>query len=147
VLATTADGNQWGPRAEGHGLVRFDKRARTMTYEVWPRHVDAAAAGAVPYVGWPVTKTQLEQYGRAARAFLPEFVVTGVTNPVVQVVDEQLGEIVYTLRIRGERFQPHVFRPGTYSVRIAAEPGPEQTIGGLVAAGDAAAAGSRTIAF
>lgn len=128
VLATGDDGNQWGPRAEGYGLVTFDKRERTMRYEVWPRHVDASAPGAKPYEGWPVTRTQLDQYGREARAWLPELVVDGVENPVVQVVDEALGEVVYTLRIQGTKFRPKVFRPGLYTILVAAEPGPRQKI-------------------
>ena len=145
VLATTADGNPWGPRAEGYGLVRFDKQARTVTYEVWPRHVDVRDAGARPYDGWPVTKTQLEQYGRQPRAFLPELVVSGVEHPVVAVRDERLDEVVYTLRIRGTRFQPHVFRPGVYSVMVEGQPGPQKLVTGLVAAPDRAAAGTLRI--
>lgn len=145
VLATTPDGNQWGPRADGHGLVRFDKRQRTITYAVWPRHVDASAPGAQPYAGWPVTRTQLDQYGRAPRAFLPRLLVRGLDDPVVQVIDEQVGEVVYTLRIRGATFQPHVFRPGVYSLRIAGQPGPERLLTGLVAAAGAAAAGELVV--
>ena len=81
LLATTDDGEQWGPAAEGYGLVFFDKHARTMRYEVWPRMVDVKA-GAQPYEGWPVTRTQQDQYGRAARAWLPTVVVGGAEHPV-----------------------------------------------------------------
>jgi len=133
VVATTPDGNPWGPRAEGYGLVHFDKDARTMRYEVWPRYMDVTQGRGVPYAGFPVTKTQLEQYGRAPRAFLPEVVVTGMREPVVQVVDEALGEVVYTLRIAGERFRPHVFRPGSYTVRVSGQPGPMDERAGVVA--------------
>lgn len=147
VLATTPDGNPWGPRAEGYGLVRFDVRARTITYEVWPRHVDAAASGALPYAGFPVTKTQLDQYGRAPRAFLPELVVKGLDDPVVTVIDAERDEVVYALRMRGARWQPHVFLPGTYSVLVEGQPGPQRLLTGLVAAPDRAAAGSVDVSF
>ena len=130
--ATTDDGEQWGPAAEGYGLVCFDKAARTMRYEVWPRMVDVKA-GAEPYEGWPVTRTQQDQYGRAARAWLPTVVVSGLEHPVVQVVDEATGEVVYTLRIRGQRFTPKVFKPGVYTVRVSGQPGPERVLRGLVA--------------
>lgn len=135
IVATAVDGNQWGPRAEGYGLVHFDKAARTMRYEVWPRMVDATVAGAKPYAGWPVTRSQQDQYGRAARAWLPEVVVVGVDNPVVQVVSEHTREIVYTLRIRGNRFRPKVFRPGAYTVRVSGQPGRSMQIEGIASVG------------
>jgi hypothetical protein len=51
---------------------------------------------------------------------------------VIQVIDEQNNEIVYTLRCRESRYQPKVFGYGTYSVRIG-EPGTDQmkTISGI----------------
>ena len=132
IVMTSEDGNHWGPRAEGYGLVRFDKTDRTITYEVWPRMADVTEPGAQPYAGWPITRTQMDQYGRSPRGYLPEIVVDGMTDPVVQVIDERSGEIVYTIRINGDRFQPHVFAPGTYSVRVSGQPGSESLIGGLV---------------
>ena len=89
--------------------------------------------GAEPYEGWPVTRTQQDQYGRAARAWLPTIVVSGAEHPVVQVVDEATGDVVYTLRIRGQRFTPKVFKPGVYTVRVSGQPGPERVLEGLVA--------------
>lgn len=132
IVKTSADGNHWGPRAEGYGIVRFDKSARTMSYEVWPRMVDVTDADAVPYAGWPITKTQMEQYGRAARGYLPEIVVEGFENPVIRVIAEQTGETVYTIRIRGDRFQPHVFAPGAYTVVVSGQPGGEVVLEGLL---------------
>jgi hypothetical protein len=41
-----------------------------------------------------------------------------VENPLVQVVDESNGEVVYALRIRGREFSPKVFRAGTYILRV-----------------------------
>ena len=39
-------------------------------------------------------------------------------DPVVQVIDQQNGEVVYTLRIRGTSFQPWVFKDGIYRVHV-----------------------------
>jgi len=36
----------------------------------------------------------------------------------VQIVDERNDEIVYTLRIKGTRFRPKVFKVGLYTVRV-----------------------------
>jgi hypothetical protein len=84
--------------------------------------------GAEQYPGWPIRVTQAEQYDREAAAWLPELVVTGMTDPVVKVVEESSGEAVYTLRIVGDRFRPRVFSAGgTYAVVIG-EPGTDRLI-------------------
>jgi hypothetical protein len=43
-------------------------------------------------------------------------------NPVIQVVSELGGELLYAIRIRGQSFSPWVNEPGSYTVRIG-EPG------------------------
>jgi hypothetical protein len=49
---------------------------------------------------------------------LPEIRFEGAANPVVQVVAEDTGNVLYTIRALGDRFQPHVFAPGSYTVRM-----------------------------
>ncbi len=44
--------------------------------------------------------------------------INGQTNPVVQIIDESGNEIVYTLRIRGNRFRPKVFKKGSYTIKV-----------------------------
>ena len=41
-----------------------------------------------------------------------------MTDPVVQVIDEANGEIVYTVRIKGTSFRPKVFKTGTYTIKV-----------------------------
>ena len=103
--------------ASGHGLVRFDKQTRKITVECWPRGVDVTQPGAMQYPGWPMTFTQEDNYARPAAGWLPR-VKCNRENPVVQVVDEATGEVVYTLRIAGREFSPKVFRAGTYTLRV-----------------------------
>ena len=50
--------------------------------------------------------------------WLPEVSAPGLTDPVVEVVEELTGERVYTFRIRGELFEPPVPGPGSYAVRV-----------------------------
>ena len=76
------------------------------------------AADAKQYPGWPIVIDQEDNYGRKAVAYLPTIRVTGQSNPVVQVIDESNGEIVYTLRINGRTFRPKVFKPGKYTVKV-----------------------------
>ena len=44
-----------GDRAEGYGLVRFDKQASTATFECWPREADVTKPDAEQFKGWPRT--------------------------------------------------------------------------------------------
>ena len=74
---------------------------------------------ALEYPGWPLTIAERDNFGKAAVAYLPELIVEGANRPVVQVVEEKTGEIIYTLRIPGKRFQPWVFALGDYTVRVA----------------------------
>ncbi len=105
-------------RAAGFGLVKFDKKTRQITMECWPRNTDITAPEAKPYPGWPRTIHQLDNYARKPVGYLPALRVTGTANPVVQVLDEATGEIVYTLRIRGTEFRPMVFQMGRYTIRV-----------------------------
>ncbi|NOX54404.1 MAG: hypothetical protein GXP27_08160 [Planctomycetes bacterium] len=51
-------------------------------------------------------------------AYLPKIEVSGMTDPVIQVVDEYLQEVVYTIRIKGTSWRPKVFREATYTIRV-----------------------------
>lgn len=126
-------GGEWGARAAGYGIVRFNVNSRTIRMECWPRGVDVTDPDAEQYPGWPVTIDQLDNYGRKGTAFLPTIEVTGVTDPVVKVIDETYDDLVYTLRIKGTRFQPKVFRDGLYTVKIGTQPDRMQTIKGVEA--------------
>jgi alkaline phosphatase D len=108
-------------KSSGLGLVRFDKANRRITIECWPFLADPTAPDAKQFPGWPVTMDMIENYGRKPAAHLPALTVSGVKNPVVQIIDEAAKDIVYTLRIAGQEFRPHVFAAGRYTV-IVSEP-------------------------
>ena len=112
-------------RSAGFGVVKFNKKTREITVECWPRNVDITEPGAEQYPGWPQTIRQADNYARKATAYLPTIQVSGMTDPVVQVIDESDGEIVYTLRIQGASHRPKVFRAGTYTVTVG-QPGTDR---------------------
>ncbi len=124
-------------RATGYGIVTFDKPARTMKIECWPRYVDPEKEPEGQYQGWPITVAQQDNYGRKAAGYLAALQIEGVEDPVVEVVNEASGEMEYTLRIKGKRFQPHVFTSGSYAVRVS-DPGTgkAKTLLGLAIAKD-----------
>lgn len=110
-------GDKLTVRAAGFGIVRFNKPAREITLECWPRNVDVANPAA-QYPGWPKTIAQEDNYGRAAAAWLPTLNISGQEDPVVQVIDESNGEILYTLRTKGNSFRPKVFKEGVYTIKV-----------------------------
>jgi len=111
-------------RAPGYGIARFDRTTREISLAAWPRWADPAA-GDPPYPGWPVSFAQEDNYGGAAIAYLPRLEISGLRDPVVQVVREDTGDVVYTLRIVGDSFVPKVFAPGRYTLHVG-EPGTER---------------------
>lgn len=126
-------GGEWGARAAGYGLIHFNLKTRDIKMECWPRGVDVTAADAEQYPGWPITINQLDNYGRQGTAWLPTLQVEGMQDPVVQIIDETYGDVVYTLRIKGTRFQPEVFRDGSYTIRIGEQPSALKTLEGVAA--------------
>jgi hypothetical protein len=105
-------------RSAGFGIVKFNKRTREIKVECWPRNVDITEPAVKQYPGWPRTIKQQDNYGRKAVAYLPTIKVNGMTNPVVQVIDEADGEIVYTIRIEGTSLRPKVFKAGKYTIKV-----------------------------
>ena len=127
-------------RADGYGVVRFNKKDRKITFECWPRFSDAKAGDKAQFPGWPVTVAMEDNDGRKVAGHLPMFKFEGKADPVVQVIEEASGEILYTVRAKGGSFQPRVYAPGKYTVKFGSNrpDGPTRT--GLMA-GTATAAG------
>lgn len=105
-------------RAPGYGIVRLNKKEQTITIECWPRYTDPTDPYAKQYPGWPMTISVLDNYSRQAKAFLPDLRITGRDDPVVQVIQEKDGEVVYTIRAKDGFFRPRVFASGEYTVRV-----------------------------
>ncbi len=125
-------GGKLTTRAAGFGLVRFDTRNRTITFNCWPRNVDVLDPTVDQYPGWPKTIQQTDNYGRRPIAYLPILQIQGRTNPVVQIIDESNDEVVYALRILGNCFRPKVFGRGAYTV-VVGEGRDQKTLRGVKA--------------
>lgn len=124
-------------RADGYGVVRFNKKARTIRFECWPRFSDAKEGEKAQFAGWPITVSMEKNDGRKAVGHLPELIFQGVENPVVQVFSEADGEILYTVRIRGDRFRPPVYAKGKHTVKCGKDRPDRKTFEGLVGSSEA----------
>jgi hypothetical protein len=105
-------------RADGYGLIRFNKTTRQTTFECWPRFAKVAEGDKAQFPGWPITISQDANDGRHVAGWLPELVIEGAENPVVQVIEESTGDILYTVRVRGHRFQPRVYAQGKHTIKV-----------------------------
>ena len=110
-------------RAPGYGIVKLYKKEQKIVIECWPRHVDPSRPDAKQYPDWPLTFNLMDNYGRQAVAWLPTIQTRGLNDPpVIQVIDEDTGEKIYTVRAREASFDAKVFKRGTYKVNVG-EPG------------------------
>jgi hypothetical protein len=131
-------------RADGYGLIRFDKRARTTLFECWPRFSKVGDGDKAQFPGWPIAIAQDTNDGRKVAGWLPELVFEGAVNPVVQVVEDGTGDILYTVRVQGARFQPRVYSTGKHTIKVGRDRPNAETLAGVeVTAKDAA--GQRTV--
>ncbi len=105
-------------RAPGYGIVVFDRATRKITIANWPRWVDPSRPGAKPYAGWPITTNQLDNGMPKPGLSLGPIRMSDMVDPVVQVIDQGSGEVIYTVRIKGTSFTPRVFKAGTYTVKV-----------------------------
>jgi 3',5'-cyclic AMP phosphodiesterase CpdA len=104
-------------RADGYGIARFNKKTRQVTFECWPRFSDAKQGARAQFPGWPVTVDMEANDGRKPAGWLPELRFEGAADPVVQVIEEASGDILYTVRVQGRRFHPRVYAAGRYTVK------------------------------
>jgi hypothetical protein len=123
-------------RADGYGLVRFNKRTGQLTFECWPRF----SAGE-QFAGWPITVRNEDNDGRRPVAWLPQLIIEGSARPVVQVIAEASGEILYSFRARESRLQPPVFSQGTFTVKAGRNRPDEVVRAGVKASASKDAAG------
>ena len=103
-------------RADGFGVARFNKRNRTITFECWPRFAKVTEGDKAQFAGWPVTVKMSHNDGRKIMGWLPKLVFPK-KNQVVQIKNLKTEEILYTVRINGNTFQPKVYSMDPHEVR------------------------------
>jgi len=109
-------GNILNTRSAGFGVVRMNTKKREITMECWPRNVDISDPGARQYQGWPRTISQFDNYDPPSWGKLGKLTFD-VENPVVQLIDEASGEILYTVRVNGKTFSPGAPKGRAFTVK------------------------------
>lgn len=118
-------------RADGYGIARFNKGKRTVTFECWPRFCDVRHGDEAQFPGWPITVSQDDNDGRKVVGYLPDLIFSDGTNPVVQVIEDKSGDVLYTVRAKGGRFQPRVYSRGKHTVNIGLQKPDAKTVADL----------------
>ncbi len=127
-------------RGDGFGVVRFNRKTQKVTVECWPRFSDVTDGAAAQYPGWPITFDYRDNDGRRPIGYLPELVMTGADRPVVQVIETESGEILYTVRATSNRFKPPVYKAGRHTVKVGRDKPNLSEISGLIPVADGASA-------
>jgi alkaline phosphatase D len=100
----------------GYSMITFNRATRDIEMANWPYYADPEKDKPFPF--WPVKINQADNYGKQASGWLPEIKVEGLTNPVVKVIREYTGELIYSIRISATSFQPKVFDYGNYRIEV-----------------------------
>ena len=79
------------------------------------------------FPGWPLIIDQEDNYNRRISTYLPALEFEGDVLPVIEVINDENGELVYTLRMKDKTFRPGVFKEGNYTIR-AIQAGTGKTI-------------------
>ena len=109
-------GNLLNTRSAGFCIVRLNTGKRTIKMECWPRNVDITDPKTSQYPGWPKTISQFDNYNPASWGKAGE-ITFNVADPVVEVTDEVSKEVLYTVRIKGKTFRPHLPKGATFTLK------------------------------
>ncbi|TWT74194.1 hypothetical protein [Allorhodopirellula solitaria] len=119
-------GNLLNTRAAGFGIVRFNTKTREITMECWPRNVDVTDPDAKQYPGWPRTISQFDNYNPPSWGKLGELSFD-VESPVVQLIDADSNDVLYTVRVAGKSFTPGAPKGKSFVIKVG-EDAPQRVI-------------------
>ena len=112
----------------GTGYVKINSAKRTLVYnrqQPFPNQDRSCA-------GWPIRCKQSAAYDCCHMGYLSPVEIMGRPNAVVQVVDENTGRLVYSVRSGGSVLLPRIFRIGHYTLVVGEpETGSQHRFGNL----------------
>ena len=111
-------------RADGFGVVRFNKKKQTVTFECWPRFADVSDGDKAQFPGWPITVESKKNDGRKPVGMLANVAVLDhegkpVEDFVVQVFENDTKEVLYTFRASsGTNFELPAYRDVAHTLKV-----------------------------
>lgn len=117
TLPEIKEGGYLSTRAAGFGIVRYNKPNRTITFEAWGRNINIHDPKSKQYPGWPITISQEDNFTIKDGFKLPTLKLSE-KNQVVTVKNATTNEVVSSLRIKGDEYQPKVLIQGLYNIEI-----------------------------
>ncbi|NWK57547.1 hypothetical protein HW115_18155 [Verrucomicrobiaceae bacterium N1E253] len=119
-------------RGDGYGLVRYEKSTDKVTFECWPRFCDISKGDSEQYAGWPITINNSQNDGRKPVGYLKE-VELPVKDAVVELVNDETGELIYCYRVKGDRFKAPVFSKQKHTLRAGKDRAEKVLLQGVAA--------------
>ena len=110
--------NALNERAPGFGLVYFDKKARKIRLENYPRWADLSLGKSQAYPGWPITIDQTDNGLNGAKW---ELRLTSKASGLVRVIDSATKSPVLTWRTNAPIDRIPVWQAGTYRVTVGSK--------------------------
>lgn len=132
AYANPPDRNDERQRGDGFGVVRFNKSKRTITFECWPRFAEVKDGDRAQCAGWPITINYRDNDGRQPTGWLPELVFAEQERPVIQVIENASGEVLYTVRSASNRFYAPTYSEGPHTVQVGRDKPNLKVLEGLV---------------
>lgn len=117
TLPEIKEGGHLSTRAAGYGVIRFNKAERSTTFECWPRNVRMSDPEAKQYKDWPIKIFQMDNFEIKEGFELPSLQISE-KDQVVTVRDEYSKEVISSIRIQGNEYQPKVLEEGKYTLEI-----------------------------
>jgi hypothetical protein len=93
-----------------NGYVKADAKCRTVAYVPYPNQPLLADKK------WPLRFEHSPFFDRGPMGYLPTVEFAGQPNGVVQVLDEDDGKLVYSVRSKGAVLLPRIFKLGHYTL-------------------------------
>ncbi len=104
--------------SSGIGYIEVNPATRSIIYNRITTEPDSTTKLGAPLPGWPITCMHNMAYDREHVGYLPAVEITGQSNAVIQVINENSGKLLYSLRSSGAAFLPRVFCIGHYTMNI-----------------------------
>lgn len=117
TLPEIEEGGKLSTRVAGFGVIRYNKPDRKITFECWPRNVVVSDPNAKQYAGWPITINQTDNFNPKETFQLPTLNISK-ENQVVTVRKSSNREIVSSIRVNGNSYQPKVLEQGSFTIEV-----------------------------